>query len=87
MHCVVSKLENRNSKIVSPDFRLKAPTGSAPAASHPSETGRQNRRPPGYSIDQRNECIMGVSAPSHDNCMDSAARRNGLEMTAKLEAK
>ncbi len=31
-----SKLENRNSKIVSPDFRLNTQTVSAPAAVHPS---------------------------------------------------
>jgi hypothetical protein len=35
----ISKLENRNSKIASPDFRLNAQTVSAPAASHPSATG------------------------------------------------
>jgi len=35
----ISKLENRNSKIVSPDFRLYAQTVSAPAAVHPSPTG------------------------------------------------
>jgi len=34
-----SKLENRNSKLGSSDFRLNAPTVSAPAASHPSATG------------------------------------------------
>jgi len=34
-----SKLENRNSKLGSSNFRLNAPTVSAPAASHPSATG------------------------------------------------
>jgi len=34
-------------------------------------------RPPGDGIHQRNECIMGVSAHSNDNCMDSAPARTG----------